>query len=203
MAGQITDIINELFVENSGTYVDIGAYLPRQGSNTYQLYQRGWSGLVIDPFDLAHVYKEVRPRDVYLRTAIGNKKETRSFYVWEKCYELASFNSDWANRIESPKIIYQVDVDTLENVLKDYPTIRSKCSFCSIDVEGFEKEVIEGINFSTFQPKIIVVESVSFRTKNSTHQAWERLLYDVGYLFLKSGPEGINRFYVKKLHRMI
>ncbi|MEI9928867.1 MAG: hypothetical protein WDN44_15790 [Sphingomonas sp.] len=34
---------------SSGTYVDVGANHPIEGSNTYRLYRQGWTGLTIDP----------------------------------------------------------------------------------------------------------------------------------------------------------
>src|ERR1043166_5586415 len=49
----------------SGFYVDVGAFAPKQFSNTYSFYQRGWRGINIDatPGSSA-LFKKVRPRDI-------------------------------------------------------------------------------------------------------------------------------------------
>jgi len=35
--------------QGRGFYVDVGAYQPQSGSNTYKLYLKGWSGITIEP----------------------------------------------------------------------------------------------------------------------------------------------------------
>ena len=75
--------------------------------------------------------------------------------------------------------------------------------FLKIDVEGAEKEVLEGADFSTFRPKVIVIESVSpvleIRYGKYAIPAWdefEDLLLSNGYLF--GLFDGLNRFYYRQ-----
>jgi hypothetical protein len=42
-------IIAELCPEPTGVYVDVGAGDPVSCSNTFQLWRRGWRGLLIEP----------------------------------------------------------------------------------------------------------------------------------------------------------
>ena len=42
-------ILKFLAKRPAGFYVDVGAHEPRDYSNTYALYRRGWRGLAIDP----------------------------------------------------------------------------------------------------------------------------------------------------------
>ena len=44
------DIFINKYLKNidKGFYVDIGAFNPIRGSNTYLLYQKGWSGINVD-----------------------------------------------------------------------------------------------------------------------------------------------------------
>jgi len=50
-----------------GFYVDIGAGHPSEGSVTKWFYDRGWSGINIEPGDLFAELCDARPRDVTLR----------------------------------------------------------------------------------------------------------------------------------------
>lgn len=42
-------VLNALFRNRTGFYVDIGAYHPTPYSNTYALYRCGWKGIVVEP----------------------------------------------------------------------------------------------------------------------------------------------------------
>jgi len=47
--GEDALVFSALKPSRRGFYVDVGAYDPLEGSNTYKLYQRGWRGLTIEP----------------------------------------------------------------------------------------------------------------------------------------------------------
>ena len=50
-----------------GFYLDVGAYHPVYLSNTYLFYQRGWSGITIEPTPgSAAEFRAIRPRDIHL-----------------------------------------------------------------------------------------------------------------------------------------
>ena len=57
---------------DAGTYIDIGAYDPDIDSVTRAFYDRGWSGINIEPVDAywKRLHRE-RPRDVNLPLAVG------------------------------------------------------------------------------------------------------------------------------------
>lgn len=42
------------------TFLDIGAYVPQDGNNTYTLEKEGWTGLAVDIRDLGHLWKAQR-----------------------------------------------------------------------------------------------------------------------------------------------
>jgi len=57
-----------------GKYIDIGAGYPIEISNTFMLYEKGWSGLCIEPCKLYHPGWPVnRPRDIYITDLILDK----------------------------------------------------------------------------------------------------------------------------------
>ena len=57
-----------------GFYIDVGAYHPWQGSNTYKLYLRGWNGITVEPNqDTATLFNRVRPRDTHLAVGVSEQ----------------------------------------------------------------------------------------------------------------------------------
>jgi len=66
----------------------------------------------------------------------------------------------------------------------------------SIDVEGFERHVIESVNLSRYRPSVLCVEATEPRTDRPSYQDWEGLLAQNGYVFAMF--DGLNRYYVSK-----
>src|SRR5262245_60128437 len=61
-----TQIVGEFLKATRGFFVDVGANDPRDGSQTWHLEQRGWSGVLIEPQpDLAQRLRQERRAKVY------------------------------------------------------------------------------------------------------------------------------------------
>ena len=57
--------------------------IPKLGSNTWALYERGWSGITIDPLPGASdKFKQQRPRDIFLNIALGEADGEISFFLF-------------------------------------------------------------------------------------------------------------------------
>src|SRR5689334_12770227 len=67
-----------------GFYVDVGAADPTEHSVTRAFYERGWSGINIEPQDdyFARLI-EARPRDINLKVAAGRECGTRQLYAFD------------------------------------------------------------------------------------------------------------------------
>jgi hypothetical protein len=194
-------IIAEALAQESGIYVDVGGYHPIHHSNTHALYEKGWWGVVIDPMDFGPMYKDLRPRDTFIAQAAGDKKEVKTIHF---CQELTSFDPAWFRLVPQHRLDElspnlkgprRVQVDTLMGLLEPYPEVIEGCLFCSIDVEGYEKEVLMGIDFEVFHPPLMVLEAATFLLHEPLHDRWEYLLFDAGYSYLKANENGTNRFY--------
>jgi hypothetical protein len=68
--------------------------------------------------------------------------------------------------------------------------------FMSVDVEGHERDVLQGADFSRFRPRVVVVEATRPNTTEPTHERWEHLLLGQGYAFAVF--DGLNRYYVRR-----
>ena len=94
------------------------------------------------------------------------------------------------NRMQD-KPTMQIKIDTLTNVITYYAP--QEIHFLKIDVEGFEKQVLEGYDFH-IRPWVICMESTKPNTEIPCYDEWEYILLEHGYVLKEA--HGINRFYV-------
>jgi hypothetical protein len=85
----------------------------------------------------------------------------------------------------------EVPIWTLAQVVADY--VRGPVDFLKVDVEGFEREVLAGADWSRFRPRVVVMEATVPKSDEPAHETWEPMLFEVGYRFAMF--DGLNRFY--------
>lgn len=79
--GEDHAILRLLNPGTSGTFVDVGANDPIDGSNTAFLYFLGWSGLAIDPNPrYAQPFRKVRPRDTFLTMGVSELPSSLTYH---------------------------------------------------------------------------------------------------------------------------
>lgn len=179
-------VLRNFFSEKNikkGFYVDVGAHHPKRFSNTYYFYKRGWKGLNIDPRpDGMQLFNKIRPTDINLEFAIGNcEKELEYFMFEEPAYnsldrELSEtrINSGISKLIGKKKI----RCISLESILDEFLPNDTMIDFMSIDVEGFDFEVLQSNNWNKYSPRVILVESLeSEKTKNAIDEYLINLKY--------------------------
>jgi FkbM family methyltransferase len=194
-------LLNRVFKNvDTGFYVDVGACHPNFDSVTRLFYERGWTGLNLDPSAYyQQLLKKHRPRDTNLKLAASSSKgELEFFEVTGTGY--SALSSDAIERAKHAGASVQksrVAVDTLSAILDQYAFGKS-IDFLKIDVEGHERDVILGLDFQRHRPKVIVIEAVHPDTQSPQWDLWENLLTQAGYIFAVF--DGLNRFYVEKAH---
>lgn len=150
-------VLSEMFgrKKTSGVYVDVGCYHPRKHSNTYLLYKRGWSGLLVD-IEPAKIIacRILRPRDKAVLAAVSDSSGMRTVYAPKRFSVLASLSQVGPDY----KPIGQIRSATLTELLDEHLPGR-QIDLLSIDVEGHDLEVLRGLDFRRFRPGVIVVES--------------------------------------------
>ena len=87
-----------------------------------------------------------------------------------------------------------VPVTTLADICAKTPKGK-RFDFLSIDVEGHEREVLEGADFRAFRPRVVVIEATRPNTTEPTHEGWEHLILRHEYVFAVF--DGLNRYYVR------
>ena len=80
--GEDSFLINYFKGTSNGRYIDIGAFHPFRGSNTYLLYKKGWSGINIDLNKTSiDLFKLARPNDINLNLAISDANKKIKVYL--------------------------------------------------------------------------------------------------------------------------
>jgi FkbM family methyltransferase len=148
--------------KGDGFYVDVGANHPSILSNTKRFYDKGWNGVNIepDPGLFGHLERE-RPRDVNLNIGLGRAEGEMEFFMIEPD-TLSTFDPGVARKnlqypgarlVEKPSI----RIMKLSQVLSRHASGRP-IDFMSVDVEGYEMEVIEGGDWGRNRPRLVVME---------------------------------------------
>ncbi|HEY2967231.1 MAG TPA: FkbM family methyltransferase [Casimicrobiaceae bacterium] len=178
-----------------GTYIDVGAQDPDADSVTRAFYDRGWSGINIEPVAAYHERLTLaRPRDINLCVAAAASGGQRDFFEIENT-GLSTLRQGVAQRHLAAgfKVTKtQVNVRTLRDIWTEF--VRGEVHFLKIDVEGAEKDVLAGADLRQQRPWIVVIEATAPMTGTPTHEKWESLLTTAGYRFVLS--DDLNRYYV-------
>jgi FkbM family methyltransferase len=179
----------------TGRYVDLGAGYPTRDSVTKHFYDLGWRGINVEPEPhLADELDRERPGDLNLRVAVGAEPGKTVLHVVEGQWGRATvdialarqYSEDWAVRDVEVRVV------TLAQLLDEHP---GDVDFLKIDVEGAERAVIEGADWSRHRPRVLVVEATEPGSPKPAHDEWEPMLLEAGYrcgLF-----DGLNRFYAR------
>jgi FkbM family methyltransferase len=161
------DMVAKAFFEakkvETGFYVDVGAHSPIFMSNTYYFYKRGWRGINIEPTPgRIRRFQKTRPRDVNLELAISPRDEELTFFVFD-AEELMNTADPRHAEIcaaelkQRPKQV-KVKAKPLRDVLAEHLAPGSKIDLMSVDVEGFDAEVLRSNDWAKYRPDLLMVE---------------------------------------------
>jgi FkbM family methyltransferase len=162
--GEDSDIDELVGHLNHGFAADIGAYDGRMFSNTYHLEKRGWDVLCVEANPLCGTLLTLNRKLVKMVACAAENADWQPFYVFEVGRQgnfsaLSSLKPDPdrpVHREEKPKGLFHVNVRTL-NWLLDHVGF-PRLDVLTIDVEGGEGEVLDGLDLKRWQPKVIVIE---------------------------------------------
>jgi FkbM family methyltransferase len=159
-------------IEN-GRYIDIGANTPIWGSNTFYFYLLGWKGICLDPLpNLKKKYKLIRRNDKFINAAFfgsqsKNQNELNFFYYKthkdnstfdpERVKQLRdNFGREPSSIISVPKI----NVEEVMSTFKDFFEHSKEIHLLNLDIEGFERDILEDLFTQNAYPWIVCVEEI-------------------------------------------
>lgn len=183
-----------------GTYVDAGAQHPTGDSITKAFYDRGWRGINIEPVpELFGALSKERPQDINVQAAAGSEDGEATIYRIPGT-GLSTLDKSIADRHRAQGFKVEeslVTIRPIRSILDDAEL--QVLHFLKIDVEGFERQALEGMDFKRHRPWIVLVEATEPNTTIPSHHSWEPLLLREEYQFVLF--DGLNRFYVANEHR--
>jgi FkbM family methyltransferase len=183
------DLLAALYLRRTDNvrYVDVGCCFPDRVSNTFFFYQRGGEGVCIDANpDLGAGFAALRPRDTFVNSGVSNEKGEMPYYRFSK-NEFNTFSRDRYEAVvkkgKEPLDTISVPVQPLTDILisADWrnrfgPTI----DLLTVDVEGFEWQVISSLDLSYARPRVVVME-MCVKTSSAEFGKACSLLTEAGY----------------------
>jgi FkbM family methyltransferase len=187
--------------EYTGFYIDVGANYPDQESVTKLFYDRGWSGVNVEPASepFAALVRE-RRRDINLNIGLAEQPGEATFYEYRTEFAgRSTFDDELIDRYRTEDgqepFARTVALGTLAAVWEEHVGDRV-VDFLKIDVEGNEEAVLRGADFVRFRPRVVIVEATAPGSVELTHDAWDPLLTGHGYRLVLF--DGLNRVYVEE-----
>lgn len=185
-----------------GRYVEVGANEHTKHSISRAFYDRGWSGIEIEPVPaLAGAFREARPRDTVVEAAITSAEVDEITLHLIPDSGLSTLRDDvGAEHARSgwPVEELQVPARRLDAVLDEHLDEGDDIHFLVVDTEGAEQAVLESIDLLRWRPWVMVIEATAPMSDHRTHEQWEGLVLGAGYelcLF-----DGLSRWYVAEEH---
>ena len=181
-----------------GRYIEVGANHPCIFSVSMAFYQKGWSGITVEPDpEFAQLQRRHRPNDIMVEAAItATDGDSMTFHVVDGT-GLSTLDEATA-RVHAYADYETHDITvptrTLNSLLQEAGWRGQDIHFMSVDTEGSEKEVLESIDLSVWRPWVVLVEATFPLSTRSTRGEWEHLVTGAGYRFCLF--DGLSCFYV-------
>ncbi|WP_251882129.1 FkbM family methyltransferase [Achromobacter sp. Marseille-Q4954] len=172
---------------STGRYLDIGCYHPALYSNTMALYQRGWTGVNVDPnpFMIEQCGK-YRPKDTSINKAVGAEKGHMEYYNFHDWASSNTANKDFAKAVAAVSEIEVpaptlVEVLTLADIINEYFHGKAP-DFLNIDVEELDIEVLDSGDWESHRPSVVAVEDISFVADRPADSTIHRFMRERDYI---------------------
>ena len=141
--------------QTNGTFVDVGANHPTEINNTLYFEMLGWTGIAFEPqATLCELWKQQRKTTCF-PYVLGAEKKKVSFHL----DEVHTFSSvvDAEENSTTQKNCLILEQRRLDQVLLEHNY--HHIDYLSIDVEGYEKDVLAGLDLSEFTINCVVIEN--------------------------------------------
>lgn len=172
------DRILQLLFNNFGksriSYLDVGTNHPLMGSNTFLFYRNGGKGVCVEPNpELCQLIRKSRPRDKCLNVGLGTDDDRLADFYLMSSHVLSTFSSAEAHELEAGgkyKIerTIKIPIRNINSIVKE--NFDEPIDLVSIDVEGWNEEIVRTIDFSSSRPFCFCVETLTFSDGRGGHK---------------------------------
>jgi FkbM family methyltransferase len=179
--GRLEDKLMKYLPDRGGIFIEAGAYDGYWQSNTYWLERfRSWTGVLVEPIpEFAAKARDQRPRSTVIQCALVGSAEpgdtVQIRYGGTMSMVLGAWGSDeeerkraalgLRGRAQVPEIL-TVPARSLSSVLDEAHI--GQIDLLSLDVEGHESSVLEGLDLDRHCPQYLLVEIVDFEQAGNT-----------------------------------
>ena len=153
--------------------VDVGANDGFYGSNSFPFVARGWRSILIEPHPKVFAKRQKlhagKASVTCLNLACSNVKGTLPLVVGSDGDAPSNSTLSDAPDLKRTQETILVQVATLSDVLAEQK-IPADCGLLSVDVEGMDYEVLLGLDFSRWRPRLIITED--YGPKEAKKSEW-------------------------------
>lgn len=183
-------LVEHLGFRQGGVFIEAGANDGYAQSNTYYLERHlGWTGLLIEPVpELAELCRRFRPNADVRQVALCSRSDDGSRLALS-VHDLTTSVSGWpGNAPDATETTILVPCRTLSSVVE--ASGLTQIDLLSLDVEGYELSVLDGLDERMPVPRHVLVETSRPREVErllaSTHVPRAQLSHH-DYLFEATG----------------
>lgn len=180
--------------KRDGYFIEVGAGDGTTYSNTLMLERDfGWNGILVEPARMFHesiVASRQAPLD--RRGASRRSGDTLRFVEDTTFGELSGFAETLAGKDETQSSGYEVETVSLDDLL-DECHAPDEIDYLSIDTEGWELAVLEGLSLTKRRIKFLTIEH-NFDRKRS--RAYDSRLLPAGYSRVLQNVSAFDAWYL-------
>ena len=152
---ELKDKIFEMLDFRNGVYIEAGANNGVSQSNTWRLFtEKDWTGLLVEPSPNAYAECLIkRSKDVVVNRALVS-------FDYNQPTISGDFDGNMMSSVNGMKMhrsnMITVKCATLTSILEQYKF--GKIDFFSLDAEGYELQILKGLDFKKYSPTFILIE---------------------------------------------
>jgi FkbM family methyltransferase len=168
------------YEKSDGVYVDVGCFQPIVFSNTYIFYQRGWSGLAIDPNpQFRDMWRRFRPRDTFVNVAVSKNNERVTYMMNRQHPAINTVAVDGQTHNFDPSQYEARKCETarLADILDRHLGV-TEIDLMNVDCEGADLEVLQTNDWDRYRPTVLAVEDSSISLESDLTRFLLRLNYE-------------------------
>lgn len=169
------------YLPEGGFFIEAGANDGVSQSNTLMYEERGWKGLLIEPNPVKYNSCKInRPSAIVENCALVSDEypeQTIKGYFSHTQYAeslMATIEGIKGSIEHSDDALIEVPARTLASILEQHNI--EKIDWLSLDVEGYEIQVLKGLNLKKHRPRVILIELWDHQYENV-----KKFLEEAGY----------------------
>jgi len=157
--------LDAIFNKENGYFIELGANDGLSQSNTARFeFYKNWTGILIEPsFDNYIKCIENRSNSISLNYACVDNDYKDNFINGD-------FNGHLMSSVEGKRLnnnnLVKVKAITLEKILDKHKNKDVEIDFLSLDTEGYELNILKGLNLKKYRPKFMLIEIYNFDFEN-------------------------------------